>query len=238
MAEKEKLFPLFYNKLDLITELKDEQIVIIIRALGSFTRGEEPEIQDGLLRSIYNLLISDVLNYDTKCEQVRRRVAEKRERDRLAKENEQPKEEKPEKEKEADSFGDDITEIVDYLNQRAGTRYKAKSKKTAEHIRARLREGFTVGDFKIVIDKMVRVWTGTEMEKFIRPETLFNSEKFEGYLNRTDKTDAEMAQEAAMHKKYDGLLNWAQRKEAENDASGIYEDDVDHIGELPDFSKF
>ena len=76
-----------------------------------------------------------------------------------------------------------IVEIIDYLNEKAGTRYKPTSKKTKDFVNARLNEGFTVDDFKQVIDNKVNDWTGTEWEKFLRPETLF-SNKFEGYLNQ------------------------------------------------------
>lgn len=73
-------------------------------------------------------------------------------------------------------------EIIDYLNEKAQTRYKATTAKTRSLINARLSEGFVVGDFKTVIDKKCAEWKGTEFEKFLRPETLFGT-KFEGYLN-------------------------------------------------------
>ena len=76
-----------------------------------------------------------------------------------------------------------IVEIIDYLNEKAGTRYKPSSKKTKDLVNARLNEGFEVQDFKKVIDNKVNDWKGTEWEKFLRPETLFSS-KFEGYLNQ------------------------------------------------------
>jgi len=72
--------------------------------------------------------------------------------------------------------------VVDYLNTKAGTRYKHTSSKTQTCIHARLEEGFTLDDFKAVIDKKCADWIGTEWEKFLRPETLFGT-KFEGYLN-------------------------------------------------------
>lgn len=43
-------------------------------------------------------------------------------------------------------------------------------------------EGFNVDDFKAVIDKKCADWLKTDMEKYLRPETLFGT-KFEGYLN-------------------------------------------------------
>lgn len=74
-------------------------------------------------------------------------------------------------------------EVVDYLNQRANTAFKDKSKDTRTHIKARFDEGFTLEDFKTVIDKKVSEWKGTDMAKYLRPATLFGS-KFESYLNQ------------------------------------------------------
>ena len=72
--------------------------------------------------------------------------------------------------------------IVDYLNQKAGTNYKASTKKTKSCIHARFEEGFTEDDFITVIDKKCTEWLGTEFEQYLRPETLFGT-KFESYLN-------------------------------------------------------
>ena len=80
------------------------------------------------------------------------------------------------------SFLSEIKEIIDYLNAKLGTNYKHSSKQNQSHIKARLNEGFTVDDFKKVIDKKSAEWLGTDMAKFLRPETLFST-KFESYLN-------------------------------------------------------
>ena len=45
-----------------------------------------------------------------------------------------------------------------------------------------MNDGFTVDDFKAVIDKKAKEWKGTEMAQYLRPETLFGT-KFESYLN-------------------------------------------------------
>ena len=88
--------------------------------------------------------------------------------------------------KNKDIYLDSIKEIVSYLNQVCGTKYRYQSEKTKEKIRARLNDGFTVDDFKAVIDRKFADWSGDEkMSKFLRPETLFGS-KFEGYLNQKD----------------------------------------------------
>lgn len=75
-------------------------------------------------------------------------------------------------------------EIISYLNMILDSNYKYTTKKTQDCIKARLNEGFTVDDFKTVIDKKAKEWLGTDMEKYLRPETLFGN-KFEGYLNQT-----------------------------------------------------
>lgn len=77
----------------------------------------------------------------------------------------------------------DVTKIVEYLNQAAGTSYKPNTPKTVRSIKARMKEGFTVDNFKTVIDKKVSEWAKTDMQKYLRPETLFGT-KFEGYLNQ------------------------------------------------------
>lgn len=78
---------------------------------------------------------------------------------------------------------EDIYTVVSYLNDRASTSYKPDSDKTQRLITARLNEGYTVDDFKTVIDKKTDEWKDTEMQKYLRPETLFGT-KFESYLNQ------------------------------------------------------
>lgn len=74
-------------------------------------------------------------------------------------------------------------EILNYFNQQAGTSYRASSKATQRLINARTNEGFTVDDFKKVIDIKVANWKDDpKMSKYLRPATLFGT-KFEGYLN-------------------------------------------------------
>lgn len=78
---------------------------------------------------------------------------------------------------------DDIPfdQIVAHLNERTGSAFRATSKATQAHIRARWREGHRLDDFKAVIDDRVRLWSGKpDMAEYLRPETLFGP-KFEGY---------------------------------------------------------
>lgn len=87
-----------------------------------------------------------------------------------------------EEDKERDKDKKTYITVVSYLNEKAGTKYMPTSKKTQTCIHARLAEGYSVDDFKTVIEKKCNDWIGTEYEQYLRPETLFGT-KFESYLN-------------------------------------------------------
>jgi uncharacterized phage protein (TIGR02220 family) len=76
-----------------------------------------------------------------------------------------------------------FSDVIDYLNEKAETQYRSSSSKTKTLIQARQSDGFTLDDFKKVIDNKVSEWKGSEMGKYLRPETLFGT-KFESYLNQ------------------------------------------------------
>ena len=74
-----------------------------------------------------------------------------------------------------------------YLNQVANKRYKFVDK-TKRLLLARFKEGYTLEDFKQVIDIKTAEWKDSpEFSKYLRTETLFGS-KFDGYLNQKPKT--------------------------------------------------
>ena len=78
----------------------------------------------------------------------------------------------------------DIVEIINYLNRVADKKYRHTTKAHQRHIKARLREGFIVDDFKKVIDIKATEWKNDKnMNQYLRPETLFGT-KFESYLNQ------------------------------------------------------
>ena len=76
--------------------------------------------------------------------------------------------------------------VIDYLNKKANTNYRASTKNTQSFINARVKEGYTVEDFKKVIDSKSKEWLNTDFEKYLRPATLFGT-KFENYLNEANK---------------------------------------------------
>jgi len=87
--------------------------------------------------------------------------------------------------KKSKTHPEEVRQIVEYFNHVCGTNYKYQSKATAEMINARLNDGFTVEDFRKVIDKKHAEWSNDNYWcKFLRPETLFRPSHFESYLNQ------------------------------------------------------
>lgn len=104
------------------------------------------------------------------------------------------------------NYSADIKEIIDYLNSKLGTKYRAQTESTRKHVIARLKEGYSVDDFKRVIDNKYSDWNSdSKMSQYLRPNTLFGS-KFEGYLNskpkQADKTHLSRAEREEMKRKY------------------------------------
>lgn len=79
----------------------------------------------------------------------------------------------------------DATQILDYLNSKAETSFSTKQGANLDLIVSRMQEGYTISDFKYVIDFKVKDWKGSDFQKYLRPMTLFNKAKFENYLNST-----------------------------------------------------
>jgi uncharacterized phage protein (TIGR02220 family) len=92
--------------------------------------------------------------------------------------------------------------VIDYLNSQAGTTFTSKNKKAIQLVSARVKEGYTFVDFKIVIDKKCKQWLGTEQAVYLRPITLFNATKFETYLNESEifKTNKENGKRTKLDK--------------------------------------
>ena len=78
---------------------------------------------------------------------------------------------------------DGAVKILEYLNSRANRKFKP-TKTNLGFINARIKEGFSQDDLKSVIDKKTDEWEhDARMSQYLRPATLFNSEKFDGYVN-------------------------------------------------------
>ena len=74
-------------------------------------------------------------------------------------------------------------EVISYLNLKSKKNFKVDTASHQKFIKARLKEGYVLEDFKKVVDIMVAKWKGTEYEQYLQPQTLFGN-KMDNYLNQ------------------------------------------------------
>jgi uncharacterized phage protein (TIGR02220 family) len=80
-----------------------------------------------------------------------------------------------------------VEDVISYLNEKANKNFKPTTTASINKINKWKKQGFTLEDFKTVIDNQVSAWLNDpKMNEYLRPTTLFN-EKFEGYLNKKQK---------------------------------------------------
>lgn len=83
---------------------------------------------------------------------------------------------------------DNVDIIIEYLNKVTNKNYTTKNKATIKDIQARIKEGYVFDDFKYVVDIKASQWMNTEMEQYLRPQTLFGN-KFNSYINERPNTN-------------------------------------------------
>lgn len=104
-----------------------------------------------------------------------------------------------------------IKQIIDYLNEKTGKNFKAASAETKRYINARLNDGYTLEDFKTVIDNKAGQWLNSgEMNKYLRPATLFSA-KFESYLNE-NTVPVKVNPERTIDDNSSDYKNWSEEK--------------------------
>jgi uncharacterized phage protein (TIGR02220 family) len=109
-----------------------------------------------------------------------------------------------------------IGEIVKDLNSVLGSHYKISSQNTVDLIQARIKDGFTLEDFKSVHRKMLLAWgSDQKMSKFLRPITLYGN-KFESYLNLKEDTNGITKNSNRTGSEYAGI-----ETEVSNDKTGM-----------------
>lgn len=96
---------------------------------------------------------------------------------------EKRREDKNRKEKDTLSASADAISVLTYLNEVFSSKYRHTTKSHIDGINARLDEGHSVDDCKAVIDHKFKEWGSDEkMAQYLRPATLFQPGKFQGYL--------------------------------------------------------
>ena len=188
----------WYKQLEILTM---EQRGVLFTAMMCYQMGVEMPEMDGVVNMAFRFICADMERNNAKYEQIceKRRAAglkggrPKKEEERKAEIveaiNQIKANESKEKQKKQMVFEESkktnipYAEIIDYLNDACGTKYTTKAKATQRLIKARFNEGYTLDDFKHVIDTKAAEWLGdAKMNQYLRPETLFGT-KFESYLN-------------------------------------------------------
>lgn len=123
-------------------------------------------------------------------------------------------------------------EIIEYLNIKTGSKFKATTKPYIQAIRSRLKEGYTVDDFKTVIDKKCREWKGTKLEKYLTPKTLFAPSHFDTYLNSNEM--AAMTDTERKVAELNALIDAVERGTDE----GTERENIDGYGPIIDISEY
>jgi uncharacterized phage protein (TIGR02220 family) len=85
------------------------------------------------------------------------------------------------------NLDNEITEILKYFNEITGSKIVLTSPSNKKFVKDRLEQGYSVEDLKKVIDVKYKEWKGTNMEEYIRIQTLFNETKFQKYILQIDK---------------------------------------------------
>lgn len=121
-------------------------------------------------------------------------------------------------------------EIIEYLNLKTGSKFKPSTKPYVQAIQARLKEGYSIDDFKTVINKKCAEWIGTKMEKYLTPKTLFAPSHFDQYLNANVKPEMNDTERRVVE--INALIDAAERGSYE---SGNIEGDCTVGGDIPKF---
>ena len=121
-------------------------------------------------------------------------------------------------------------EIIEYLNLKTGSKFKPSTKPYVQAIQARLKEGYSIDDFKTVINKKCAEWIGTKMEKYLTPKTLFAPSHFDQYLNANVKPEMNDTERRVVE--INALIDAAERGTYE---SGNIEGNCTVGGDIPKF---
>lgn len=184
----------------MLSTLFNRPVTTIQLALKTFEEFHMIDIFDDIIRVSNWEKYQNVEGMERIREQTRARVARHRERKRLEDKEEVKRycnvtvtqcnatDIDKEEDKEKDILSSNLEEIVSYLNQKTGKTFKPETANTKKHIFGRLKEGYSLEDFKRVIDVKCDQWLKDEkMKAYLRPDTLFTPAHFEAYLNEAPK---------------------------------------------------
>lgn len=180
--------------------MKNEEVGELIKAIISHIEGIEPEITSPTVQAVYPIMSGRVdrdIAYRKKASEFGKLggapIGNSNAKTRVDKGNTRVKQ-GSDKGKQTPNPNPNpnpnpyIKDIVSFLNEKTGKHFK-ECKETERLINGRISEGYTVEDFKKVIDKKVKEWKNdSKMSAYLRPSTLFAPSHFDEYLNAPEGT--------------------------------------------------
>jgi uncharacterized phage protein (TIGR02220 family) len=168
----------------------DAKALVMIWLLASEKNGELPEVKEIAFRlrmtesktkQIVTKLSHWLIMSDNSL------ISDGDQNDALEKRRERDREEKKKKREQLVV----AKNALEYLNSEAGKNFK-DTETNLSFILDRIKEGYEFKDFKKAVDNQVAEWVNDDkMNKFLRPSTLFQKSKFDGYVNNNIKKSAE-----------------------------------------------
>jgi len=193
MSNKKKSFLLHIDSLDILDDLTNGQAGVLFKAIKAYQKNEVFEL-DSIVKIAFspfkNQFSRDNVKYDNLCEK-NRLIAINRHKnksttgtsgDQSLPDVTKSTDNKNKNKTKSDNDNKSVNEVISYLNMVINAKYKTSTKSHIENISARLNDGHSVNDLKLVIDSKSREWLNTDMAQYLRPSTLFQASKFQGYL--------------------------------------------------------
>ena len=106
-----------------------------------------------------------------------------------------------------------MNEVIKHLNSRTRKRFRAVGKNKT--LINSLLKDYSVSDIKSVIDAKCTEWIGDmKMEKYLRPQTLFNRNKFQAYYEQIEpEGDESLTPRQIEHREYIKTPKWHSKRE-------------------------
>ena len=96
----------------------------------------------------------------------------------------------------------EVKQVIGLLNSLTGSRYQASAKTNTANISARLKDGHSLDDLLAVVRFKCAEWLhDPKMSQYLRPGTLFQPGKFDGYLTATRAAQSPLAEMSAISRK-------------------------------------
>lgn len=97
---------------------------------------------------------------------------------------------------------DSVKRVIDLLNSLTSSKYRASTKSHSANISGRLNDGHSVDDLLDVVRFKCGEWLhDPKMAQYLRPETLFQAGKFNGYLTAARAAQSPLAEMSAISRK-------------------------------------